>query len=158
MKYSKFTAQGMFRIPEALKLGHDEVRAELVRATLVPGRIGEAAGQVACLCLPHFEQEEDVVFPVFGVLRELASGTVRPEMADILPLVSDFRAWRNSLGNQHQLIAPALHQLMQAAYDEDNREIVEFTYSLRMHERLEEEVIFPTVFLIGDYVQQKLGM
>jgi hemerythrin superfamily protein len=158
MKYSKFASQGLFKIPDALNLGHDEVRAELVRATLIPGRIGEAAGRVACLCLPHFEQEEEVVFPVFGVLRELASGTVRAEMAEILPLVSDFHSWRNSLGNQHESIAPALHELMLAAYNEDNREIVEFTYSLRMHERLEEEVIFPTVFLIGNYVQQKLGI
>ena len=158
MMYSKFESQRMFRIPEALKLGHDEMRAELVRATMIPGRIGETAGRVACLCLPHFEQEEDAVFPVFGLLGELASGTVRAEMADILPLVSDFRAWRDSLGNQHHSIAPLLHELLLAAYDEDNREIVEFTYSLRMHERLEEEVIFPTVFLIGNYVQEKLGL
>jgi hypothetical protein len=158
MKYSKFESQGMFRIPEALKLGHDEMRAELVRATMIPGRIGETAGRVAGLCLPHFEQEEDAVFPVFGLLGELASGTVRTEMAEILPLVSDFRAWRNCLGHQHQSLAPALHELLLAAYNEDNREIVEFTYSLRMHERLEEEVIFPTVFLIGNYVQDKLGI
>ncbi len=156
--YSKFEWQGIFKIPEALRLGHDEVRAELVRATSMPGRVGEAAGRLAGLCLPHLEREEETVFPVFGLLRDLASGKVRPEMADILPLVSAFGAWRDSLDDDHRSTAPAIQALLLAAHQEDNREIVEFTYCLRMHERLEDEVIFPTVFLIGNYVQERLGI
>ena len=70
---SKIHAQNIFRIPDALRLGHDEVRAELVRATSMPGRIGEAAGRVAGLCLPHFAREEEIVFPAFALLRELAA-------------------------------------------------------------------------------------
>ncbi len=155
---AKFRGQGMFRIPEALRLGHDEMRAELVRATAMPGPIGEAAKRVAELCLPHMEREEESVFPVFGLLHDLAEGKVRPEMADVLPLISTFSAWRDSLGDEHYSIAPAIHALLLAAYKEDNREIVEFTYSLRMHERLEDQVIFPTVLLIGNYVQERLGI
>ena len=155
---SKFQWQGIFRMPEALRLGHDQVRAELVRATTTPGRIGEAAGRVAGLCLPHFEREEEMVFPVFGLLRELASGKVRPEMAEVLPLVSAFSAWRDALGDAHQSIAPAIHGLLLAAQKEDNREIVEFAYCLRVHERLEDEVIYPMVPLIGRYVQERLGL
>ena len=156
--YSKFEWQGIFRIPEALKLGHDEVRAELVRATSMPGRIGDAAGRVASLCLPHMEREEETVFPVFGLLRDLSSGKVRPEMADVLPMVSTFSAWRDTLGDEHYSIAPAIHGLLLAAHKEGNREIVEFTYCLRMHEKLEDQVIFPTVLLIGHYVQERLGI
>jgi hypothetical protein len=148
----------MFRIPEALRLGHDEMRAELVRATAMPGPIGEAAKRVAELCLPHMEREEESVFPVFGLLRDLAEGRVRPEMADVLPLISTFSAWRDRLGDEHYSIAPAIHALLLAAYKEDNREIVEFTYNLRMHERMEDQVIFPTVLLIGNYVQERLGI
>lgn len=156
--YSKFQGQGIFKIPEALRLGHNEVRAELVRATSMPGRIGEAAGRVAGLCLPHFEREEEAVFPVFGVLRDVASGNVRPEMAEVLPLVSAFSARHDALSAQHQSIESAIHALLLAAYKEDNRELVEFVYGLRMHERLEEEVIYPTVLLIGKYVQERLGI
>lgn len=156
--YSKFEWQGMFRIPEALKLGHDEVRAELVRASSMSGRIGEAAARVAGLCLPHMEREEETVFPVFGLLRDLASGQVRPEMVDVLPLISKFSAWRDTLGDEHYSIAPAIQGLLLAAHEEGNREIVEFTYCLRMHEKMEDQVIFPTVLLIGNYVQERLGI
>jgi hypothetical protein len=155
---SNFQSQGKFRIPDALKIGHDDVRAELVRATSVPGRIGEAAERVAGLCLPHFAREEEFMFPVFGVLRELASGEVRPEMAEILPLVSTFSAWHDALDAQHQSIRSAIQALLLAAHREDNREVAEFAYCLRVHERLEDEVIYPMVPLIGRYVQEKLGI
>jgi hypothetical protein len=153
-----FQWQGIFSTPEALKLGHDEVRAELVRATTTPGPIGEAAERVADLCLPHFEREEEIVFPVFGLLRELACGSVRPEMAEVLPLVSAFSAWQVTLCNQHQLIASAIHALLLAAHKEKNREFAEFAYNLRVHERMEDEVIYPMVPLIGKYVQERLGI
>ena len=156
--YSKFGRQGIFKIPEALRLGHDELRAELVRASSMSGPIGDAAARVASICLPHFEREEETVFPVFGLLRDVSVGSVRPEMAEVLPLVAAFGNWRDSLDDEHLTIAPAIHGLLLAAHKEDNREIVEFTYALRMHERLEGDVIFPTVLLIGNYVQERLGI
>jgi hypothetical protein len=155
---SNFNLQGVFRTPDALRLGHDEVRAELVRATTTPGRIGQAAERLADLCLPHFEREEELVFPVFGLLRELALGEVRPEMAEVLPLVSAFRAWHDSLGKQHGSIASAIHELLLAAHKESHREFAEFAYNLRVHERMEDEVIFPMVPLIGKYVKERLGV
>ena len=158
MMGAKLEWQGKFRIPEALKLGHDETRAELVRATSMHGRIAEAAGRVAELCLPHFEREEETVFPVFGLLRDLASGNVRPEMAEVLPLVSAVTEWRDAMAGEHNSLGRAIHALLLAGYKEDNREIVEFGYNLRMHERLEEEVLLPTVLLMGNYVRERLGI
>lgn len=155
---SKFQGQGIYRIPEALRLGHDEVRAELVRATAVPGPVGEAALRVADLCLPHMEREEESVFPIFGLLHDLAEGEVRPEMADVLPVISAFSDRREALGDEHHSMASAVHGLLLAAYKEDDREIIEFAYNLRMHERLEEQVIFPTVLLIRNYLQERLGI
>lgn len=155
---SKFQAQGISRIPQSLRLGHDEVRAELVRATSMPGRIGEAAGRVAGLCLPHFAREEETVFPAFALLHDLAAGTVRPEMAGVLPRISAFSTWHDSLIDEHQSIAAAVHTLLLAAHKENNREIAEFAYCLRVHERLEDEVIYPTVLLIGKFVQERLGI
>lgn len=150
--------KSIFRIPEALRLGHDEVRAELVRATSLPGAIGDAAGRVAELCLPHFEREEETAYPVFGMLREFAEGEVRPQWASVLPLVAEFKHWHDILDDEHQSIAPAIHALMVAAYKEDHREMVEFTYNLRAHERMEDQIVFPTVLLIGNYVEQTLGV
>ena len=49
----------------------------------------------------------------------------------------------------------AIEDLLQAAYKEKNREIAEFAYNMRIHERVEDEVIYPTVVLIGTYLQEK---
>lgn len=148
---------GALHMPKAMKLSHDDVRAELLRATTVSGPLGAAAERVAQLCLPHFELEETTVFPVFGILRDLASGEFEPEMAVVLPLIADFNAMHRSLEKDHDVIESAVWALLLAAHKEENREVAEFAYCLRAHERLETEVIYPTAFLIGKYVQQKLG-
>ena len=79
-------------------------------------------------------------------------------MAEVLPLISDFRAKHHALDNQHQLIQSAIDGLMLASRQEKNREFAEFAYSMRIHERIEDDVIYPTVILIGNYLQERLVM
>jgi len=146
---------GKFAIPEALRLDHEELRTVLVCAMAEPGPIGKTATRLAQLCLPHFEQEENIVFPVFGLLNELASGDIRPEMADLLPLVYAFHAGR--LGKEHQSIDAAIKALLHAARAEDCAQIVEFANKLQVHEQVEEAVIYPAVVLIGKYLRHRLG-
>ncbi|MBI2960586.1 MAG: hemerythrin domain-containing protein [Betaproteobacteria bacterium] len=148
--YSKIDA------PKALLLGHDEVRAELVRAATEYGPVGLAAKRLAQICLPHFEREEKCVFPVLALLPHLARGELRPDMASVLPLVSDFTARYDAIGMQHDSIHAAIDDLLQAAHREKKREFAEFAYNLRVHERIEDEVIFPTVLMIGQYLREKL--
>ena len=150
----EFQRHQQFPIPAALRLDHDELRAVLVCATAEPGPIGKAAMRLAQLCLPHFEQEENIVFPVFGLLNELASGDVSPEMADLLPLIYAFHA--GQLGKEHQSIDAAIKALLQAARAEDCAQIVEFANKLQVHEQVEDAVIYPAVVLIGKYLRQRL--
>ena len=153
-----FPPPGRFKTPEGLRLGHDDARAELVRTSTMGGLIGDAARLVANICLPHFEYEEKFVFPVFSLLPDLSAGRVRPEMADVLPLVYGFKAWHDTFNAQHESIGAAIHAMLVVGYKENNREVIEFGYSLRAHERMEHEVIYPTVLLIGKFVQEKLGI
>jgi len=140
-------------VPRALRSSHDEARSELARATMEGGPIAKAATRVAELCLPHFEHEEKSVFPVLALLPYLAARDLRPEMMEIMPLISDFGAQRDWLNDHHQLILAAIEDLLQAAQRQNSREFAEFAYNLRVHERMEEEVVFPTVILIGNYLQ-----
>jgi hypothetical protein len=146
---------GKLHAPDALLRVHDEARAELVRAIMEGGRIAKAAKRVAQLCLPHFEHEERSVFPVLALLPYLERGNLRPEMMDVMPLISDFRAKHDTLNDHHQSILAAIEDLLQAAHMEKNREFAEFAYNMRIHERVEDEVIYPTVVLIGTYLQEK---
>jgi hemerythrin superfamily protein len=147
-----------FKTPEGLRLGHDEARAELVRASAMQGRVAEAVGNLADICLPHFEHEEKFVFPIFCFLHELADGNVTPEMAIVVPMVTRFNVYQKVFERQHQVLSESIDSLMRSGYSESNREIIEFAYSLRAHERMEHEVIYPMVNIIGKFVQQKLGI
>jgi hypothetical protein len=144
-------------VPKALLRGHDEARAELVRASMEGGRIAKASKRVAELCLPHFEHEEKGVFPVLALLPYLEQGNLRPEMMDVMPLIHKYRAKHDKINDHHQLIAFAIEDLLQAAQKEKNREVAKFAHNLRVHERIEDEVIYPTVVLIGKYLQEKLA-
>ena len=139
--------------PKALRLSHDEARAKLDRATIGNSPIAEAANRVAQMCLPHFEREEKAVFPVLAFLPDLTKGILRPEMEDVLPLISDFRARHDALDAQHQSILSSVDELLRAAEREKNREFAEFAHSLKVHERIEDEVIYPTVLLISNYLR-----
>ena len=123
---SNYPLPGRFKTPEGLRLGHDDARAELVRTSTMGGFIGEAAKLVASICLPHFEYEEKFVFPVFALLPDLAVGRVRPDMAEVLPLVYGFKAWHDTFNAQHESIGAAIRALMTIGYKENNREVIEF--------------------------------
>lgn len=144
-------------VPDALLLAHGEARAELVRANMEGGAIATTAKRVAQICLPHFEFEEKAVFPVLALLPHLSPGNLRPEMVDALPLISQFRAKHEALNDQHLALLAAIEALLHAAHKQKNREIAEFAYNLRVHEKIEDEVIYPTVVLIGTYLQEKLA-
>ena len=148
---------GKLTVPKALLRGHDEARAELVRATMEGGRIAKAGKRLAQLCLPHFEHEEKSVFPVLALLPYLQQGNLRPEMLDVMPVIHDFRAKHDTIDEHHQSIVAAIEELLQAAHKEKNREFADFAYTMRIHEKVEDEVIYPTVILIGRYLHEKLG-
>jgi hypothetical protein len=150
----EFRRNGKSSIPEALRLEHVEIRGVLAGIVADPGPIGAAALRVTRLCLPHFEQEENIVFPVFGFLGDLATGEVRAGMADLLPLVSEFQT--SHAGRQHQMIAAAVQALQQAARAENCAQALEFANRLQVHERIEDEVIYPAVALVGKYLRLSL--
>ena len=146
---------GKLSVPDALLRGHDEARSELVRATMEGGRIARAAKRVAELCLPHFEHEERCIFPVLALLPHLGRGILQPEMMDVIPLISNFSARHDALNEHHQSILAAIDELLQAAHKEQNSEFVEFAYTMKVHEKVEDEVIYPAVALIGRYLKDK---
>lgn len=148
---------GKLSVPKALLRGHDEARAQLVRASMEGGRIAKAGKRVADLCLRHFEHEEQSVFPILALLPYLVQGKLRPEMMNVMPLILDFKAKHDALVDHHRLIASAIEDLLRAAHQENNREFAEFAYNMRVHEKIEDEVIYPTVVLIGRYLQEKLA-
>ena len=68
-----------FTIPTSLKLEHEELHADLVKATQAGGRVGDAAKAVASVLHDHFVKEEEFALPPLGLLSALARNQDRRE-------------------------------------------------------------------------------
>lgn len=145
-----------WQIPTPLKVEHEELHAELAKATTVAGKIGEAARTVAALLHPHFVKEEEYALPPLGLLSLLAAGNVMPEMRDVLPMTDRLKAELPHMLGEHKAIVAALQTLVDAAQRENQMAYVHFAEKLMLHAQTEEEVLYPTAILIGEYLHLKL--
>jgi hypothetical protein len=153
----ELSAQPALVAPKALRRSHEELRDGFARAAMAGGAIARAATHVSRLCLSHFWHEEQSVFPLLALLPLLEHGHARPEMKDALPLIADFRAKRHVLADHHQTILAAIDELRDAASRANARDTLDFAYALQLHEKIEDEVVYPSVVLIGNYLEQTLA-
>jgi hypothetical protein len=145
------------RIPHSLKLEHEELHAELVKATGEGGKVGEAAKVVAKALHPHFVKEDEYALPPLGLLSLLAEGKVEPEMTKVLAMTDKLKAELPHMIQEHQAIVAALQTLVNAAKEEKKIEYVRFAEKLTLHAQTEEEVLYPAAILIGEHLKLKLG-
>jgi hypothetical protein len=144
-----------FKIPEPLKIEHEELHAELVRATKEAGEIGAAARKVAEALHPHFVKEEEYALPPLGLLSAIAQGQLSPEMKGVLGLTDRLKRELPEMLKEHQGIVAALEALSSAARKHNREEYARFAEKLMLHARTEEEVLYPAAILIGEYVRLK---
>ena len=146
-----------FTIPQPLKSEHEELHAELAKATKVSGKIGDAAKAVAKILHPHFVKEEEYALPPLGLLSLLAEGKLTPEMRQVLQMTDRLKAELRQMLEEHKAIVAALKSLSSVAKRERKMEYVHFADKLIAHAKTEEEVFYPTAILIGEYVKLRLG-
>ncbi|MDR9457324.1 MAG: hemerythrin domain-containing protein [Salegentibacter sp.] len=103
----------------------------------------------------HFKEEEDYVLPPLGILPLLAKGELPEESAKIIQLTEKFRENRDAMLAEHQMIGHFLSEIMDAARRENHPELSGYDKALEKHAELEEEILFPAVLLIGDYLKIK---
>ena len=144
------------KIPHPLKIEHEELHAELARATKAGGKTGEAAIAVAKLLRPHFVKEEEYALPPLGLLPLLATGHVTQEMARALSMTDKTKAEFPRMLEEHKEIVEALKNLTAAAKAEGHLEYVHFSEKLLLHAQTEETVLYPASLLIGEYLKLKL--
>lgn len=146
-----------FAIPGPMQIEHDELHADLVKATNVGGRTGAAAKAVAQVMHNHFLKEEEYALPPLGLLVPLSRGKVEAEMADVLNMTDKLEAELPTMLAEHKDIVAALETLVEAATAENKPDVVRFSEKLMLHAQAEEQVAYPTALLIGRYVRLKLA-
>ncbi len=145
-----------FKVPRSLEIEHQELHSELTKATKVGGYVGEAARAVAKVLHPHFLKEEEYALPPLGLLGLLAQGQINSEMEAVLPMTDRLKVDLPEMVEEHKAIVSALKGLSFAAKKENKTEYSKFAEKLTLHAQTEEEVLYPTAILIGEYVKIKL--
>ena len=108
-------------ISAAMKAEHDELHADLVKATKSGGETSEAAKSVARVLHGHFVGEEEFAMPPLGLLTRLARGEFDPAMADVLKMTDRLEAELPKMLSEHAAITSALDNLIAAARKEKSR-------------------------------------
>jgi iron-sulfur cluster repair protein YtfE (RIC family) len=144
------------KIPESLKLEHEELHADLVRATKAGGKTGEAAKAVAKVLHEHFIKEEEFALPPIGLLSALARGEVDKEMRSVLAMTDRLKTELPEMLREHEAVVAALKQLTVAAKEEKLPEHARFAEKLTLHAHTEEDVLYPAAILVGEYLKLKL--
>lgn len=142
-------------IPQPLRLEHEELHEELVKATQEAGPVGEAAKAVAKVLHPHFVKEEEYALPPLGLLAPLAEGRITPEMKNAVPMSDKLKADLPEMLQEHRHIVAALETLAETAGKGDKPEYVRFAEKLKLHAQTEEQVLYPAAILVGEYLKLK---
>lgn len=145
-----------FKIPQPLKEEHQELHAELARATKAGGRVGDAAKAVTKLLHPHFVKEEEYALPPLGLLSLLAKGKLTSEMTAVLAMTDRLQAELPQMLKEHKSVVAALKNLSRAAKREKKTEYVHFAEKLIQHAKMEEEVLYPAALLVGEYLELRV--
>jgi hypothetical protein len=140
-----------------MKIEHDELHTDLVKATKAGGKTAEAAKEVAKVLHSHFVKEEEYALPPLGLLVALSEGKFETSMAEVLKMTDKLEAELPTMLSEHKDIVAALKKLIDAARTENRPDVVHFAEKLMLHAQTEEQVSYPTAILVGHYVKSKLA-
>lgn len=149
------TSAQQIAIPASMREEHDEIHNALERATMAPGKVGEAARALAKLLHPHFVREEQIALPPLGLLLPLARGEFSRAMLDVLPMTDSLRSELPHMLEEHTAIRAATAKLGESARAERNAGVERLARQLALHARSEEELFYPAAVLVGDLVRAR---
>ena len=144
-------------VPLVILEDHHYFLDKLEQVTSYQDSTGYTARELYEVMEYHFKEEEDYVLPPLGILPLLAKGELPENSKEIITLTEKFRENSDVMLAEHQMITHFLGEMMRAAERENHQELVGFDGELQKHAVLEEEILFPAVLLIGDYLKQKYG-
>jgi hemerythrin-like domain-containing protein len=141
--------------PRSIAAEHKELHEELEKAIKAGGKTGEAANAVEERLKIHFEKEEEFALPQLGLLVMLSEGKISTDMRRAIELSDKLKADLPKMLEEHRQIVEALNRLTAAAKEENKPQAAEFAEKLMAHAQNEEEVMYPTAILVGEYLKLK---
>lgn len=142
------------RVPSSIQEEHKHLHHQLDAAVAAGGKTAEKARAVADVLASHFEQEEAFAMPPLGLLQPLAQrrSVDEAEVRQAIEMATRLRAEYDAMLNEHEAITEALQELAAAARQESKPEHAHFAEALIAHAQNEEQILYPTTLLIGEYL------
>jgi hypothetical protein len=139
--------------PHALRMEDQHLREDLARASKDGGAVGAAARELERVLAPHLEQREQSVFRPLGLLRALARDEPMADRTKAIAAVDQIERELPKLEQEHRALYDANKRLLDAVNRERKPEYLDVTERVWGHIRLEEEVLYPSVLLVGRYLK-----
>jgi len=154
-EYGTTQFSGKPEVPASVKKMHEDLLEKIHTIALFQDSTGRAAKKVAELMEHHFKEEEDYVLTPLGILPLLAAGNLPGQSPEIILLTEKLKAQSAHINAEHQLLKALMAGLTEIAATENHPDIAAFEKELHAHAQLEEEVLFPTAILVGEFLKLK---
>lgn len=146
---------GKPEVPSSVKEEHKYLLDKIYKISLFQDSTGRVAIKLNDLMQHHFKEEEDYVLPPLGLLPLLSTGKLPEQSKEVIVLTEKLKSQLSHMSAEHQLIKAFMDELIIVAAKENHPEIIEFEKELHKHANTEEEILFPTSILIGEYLKLK---
>ena len=150
-----FSYTGAPSVPSSIEVQHDSLLAQLSGFWFFNDSTSKAVLKLKLLLEHHFKEEEDFIFPALGVLPQITAGKIPEKSTELIQLIDRFKNNSAHIVAEHQLVKVYLAEMLQAAAQENHPQVKDFETQLALHASEEEQVYFPTLILIGDYLKLK---
>ncbi len=147
----------VLKIPKSIKTEHLELHEELEKGTKEQGLVGIAAKAVQKVLEPHFVKEEEFALPPLGLISSLPADVAPDENKEALRMTDKLKIELPQMLKEHKEIVAELERLIEAAKKEGKLEYVLFAEKLTAHALIEEEILYPTAVLVGEFLKTKRG-
>lgn len=146
---------GKPEVPSSIRAEHQYLLDKIYKISLFQDSTGRVAIKLNELMQHHFNEEEDYVLPPLGLLPLLSTGKLPEQSKEVIVLTEKLKSQLSHMSAEHQLIKAFMDELILVASKENHPEIIEFEKEIHKHANTEEEILFPTAILIGEYLKLK---
>jgi hypothetical protein len=101
----------------------------------------------------HFLREEKFLVPLLELLPALATGERGPHPSRAAKMLQGLKPALDQFAAEHAALAGALRELMVAAEAAGKAEYFDLAEELMLHNRTEEEVLYPAAMVAGNFVR-----
>lgn len=140
-------------IPTSIKNGHKNLSSELNVIINIGGEIGEKAKTLNYIMSLHFQKEEEYALPPLGFLLALSEENWEIDSTAAIEMADRLKSKLSELKKDHENILVALHNLKIVGDQENNPYVKQFVKDLKLHAAIEDQVLYPTTILIGNYLK-----